>query len=182
MSMISERYRRRSDQFAARIAAVPPDRWDSPSPCEGWTALDVVRHVVDSQVRFLGLVGRDPGPLPDVADDPARAWAAARAGVQADLDDPVRAAAEYDGRFGRGTFAEAVDRFGNVDLVVHGWDLARATGQDDRLDPDDVRHLLDTTSWLGDAQRGPQTFGPALDVPPDADDQTRLLAHLGRRA
>jgi uncharacterized protein (TIGR03086 family) len=181
MSEIAERYRRLSELFAARIAAVPPDRWQDPSPCEGWTALDVVRHVVDSQGRFLSLVGRELGPVPDVAADPAAAWDAARAKVLADLDDPVRADAEYDGMFGRGTFAGAVDRFGNTDLVVHAWDLARATGQDARLDPDDVRRVLAATADLSDSMRARGAFGPAVEVPNDADEQTRMLAHLGRR-
>jgi uncharacterized protein (TIGR03086 family) len=178
---IAERYRRLADRFAERIAAVPPDRWQSPSPCDGWTALDVVRHVVESHSLFLALVNRETGPLPDVAEDPAGAWDAARAAVQADLDDPARAAAEYEGRFGRGTFAEAVDRFANTDLVVHGWDLARATGQDDRIDPEDVRRVLAATTSLDDSMRGPKTFGPPVDVPADADEQTRMLAFLGRR-
>jgi uncharacterized protein (TIGR03086 family) len=182
MSEIAERYRRRSDRFAARIAAVPPDRWQNPSPCEGWTALDVVRHVVDSQARFLALVGRETGPVPEVADDPAGAWDAVRSVVQADLEDPDRATAEYEGRFGRGTFEQAVDRFGTTDLVVHAWDLARATGQDDRIDPEDVRHVMAATAALDDSMRGPKTFRPPVEVPDNADEQTRMLAFLGRRS
>jgi uncharacterized protein (TIGR03086 family) len=180
MSDVADRYRRLSEAFAARIATVPADRWDSPSPCDGWTARDVVRHVVDSQARFLQLVGREIGPLPAVADDPAGAWAAARAAMQADLDDPDRAAAEFDGMFGRSTLAQAVDRFGCTDLVVHAWDLARATGQDERLDPEEVRRVLASMAGLEDSMRGPRTFGPPVDVPPDAGEQARMLAFLGR--
>jgi uncharacterized protein (TIGR03086 family) len=181
MNEIADRYHRLSAAFAARIAAVPPDRWGSPSPCEGWTALDVVKHVVESQQRFLQLVGRDAGPVPDPAADPAAAFDTVRAAVRADLADPARAGAEYEGRFGRGTFAQAIDRFGNTDLVVHAWDLARATGQDERLEPQDVRRVLAATAGLGDSMRGPTTFGPPVEVPDDADEQTRMLAFLGRR-
>ena len=49
MTETSQRYARLADAFAAKIAAVPDDRWACPSPCEGWTARDVVRHVIDSQ-------------------------------------------------------------------------------------------------------------------------------------
>lgn len=181
MSAIADRFRRLSDAFADRIASVPADRWESPSPCEGWTARDVVAHLVDLQRRFLGLVGRDVGTVPDVASDPAGAWDAARRVVLADLEDPERASAEYEGQFGRNTFEQAIERFVCVDLVVHSWDLARATGQDERLDPDDVRWVLAFAERLPDAVRGPQTFGPAVEVPPDADDQARMLALLGRR-
>ena len=182
MTEISERYRRLSDQFAARIAAVPDDRWTSQSPCAGWTALDVVRHVVDSQGMFLGFVDRKMGPLPHVAEDPGGAWDAARAAVQADLDDPGRARAEFDGYFGRRSFAQAIDNMINFDLIVHGWDLARATGQDERIEPEDVRHAIAAAHSFGDNLRRQGVCGPEVPVPPDADEQTRMLAFLGRRA
>jgi uncharacterized protein (TIGR03086 family) len=182
MSQISDRYRRLSDRFAARIAAVPEDRWANPSPCPEWNARDLVRHVVETQGMFLGLVGRKLGPVPDVDADPAAAWDAARAVVQADLDDPERAAAEFDGLMGRSSFEQAVDRFLNMDLVVHGWDLARATGQDERIDPEDIRHVMTVAPTLGDNLRGPHVCGPEVEVPSGADEQTRMLAFLGRRA
>lgn len=182
MSEISERYARLTDDFAAKVAAVPDDRWTAPSPCEGWTARDVVRHIVESQGMFLGFVGREPGELPSVDEDPAGAFQAARAAVQADLEDPQRAGATYEGPFGRMTFEEGVDRFLCFDLVVHGWDLARAAGLDERMDPDEARRVMEAAQGFGDAMRGPGAFGPALDPPPDADEQTRLLAFLGRRA
>lgn len=182
MSEISERYARLTDDFAAKMAAVPDDRWTAPSPCEGWTARDVVRHIVESQGMFLGFVGRQLGEIPSVDDDPAGAFEAARAVVQADLEDPQRAGATYEGAFGRMTFEDGVDRFLCFDLVVHGWDLARAAGLDERMDPDEVRRVMEAAQGFGDAMRGPGAFGPALDPPPDADEQTRLLAFLGRRA
>jgi uncharacterized protein (TIGR03083 family) len=58
MTEISQRYARLADAFTAKIAAVPDDRWACPSPCEGWTARDVVCHVIGSQEMFLGMVGR----------------------------------------------------------------------------------------------------------------------------
>src|SRR5436189_1031131 len=54
MSEISERYKRLGDAFADKIAAVPHDRWDSQTPCEEWTARDLVGHVVNTQGMFLG--------------------------------------------------------------------------------------------------------------------------------
>lgn len=182
MEDIAARYRRLSDDFAAVIAAVPPERWASPSPCEGWTARDVVGHVVETQDMFLGLVGRGLGDIPAVADDPAAAWDAARTVVLADLEDPVRARTEFDGFFGRTAFADAVDRFLNFDLVVHRWDLARAAGLDERLDPDDVRWAWEAVSGFGPHLRREGVCGAELTPPEGADAQTRLLAHLGRRA
>lgn len=182
MSEIADRYRRLSDAFAAKLAAVPPDRWASPSPCEGWTALEVVRHVVGSQGMFLGLVQREFGGIPSVDDDPAAAFDTARMVVQADLDDPAWAEEAFDGFFGRTTFEEAVDGFINFDLLVHGWDLARATGLDERIGAGDVAWLegrvaaLSGTLYSSGACRGP------LAPPAGSDAQTRMLASVGRQA
>ena len=182
MSETLERYGRLADAFAATVAAVPPGRWESPSPCEGWTARDVVRHLVEVHGRILGLVGRSLGDIPDVAEDPAAAFAAASAVVRADLADPVVASAAYEGAFGRNTFEGAVGQFICFDLVVHRWDLARAAGVDERMDPGEVSALLAQLPAFGDMLSRTGACAPALDPPPGADEQTRLLALLGRRA
>ncbi|WP_017600485.1 TIGR03086 family metal-binding protein [Nocardiopsis lucentensis] len=182
MSDIAKRYDRLSTAFAAAVAAVPEDGWAAPTPCPGWTARDLVRHVVDTQGMFLGLVGRELGDIPSVDDGPSAAWEAARTVVLRDLHDPERAAAEFDGLFGRSTFAEAVDRFLGFDLVVHRWDLCRATGQDERIAPEDASWARETAAAFGPNLRREGVCGPELTPPEDADEQTRLLAHLGRRA
>lgn len=167
--------------FAEKIAAVPADKWTSPSPCEQWTARDIVAHVVGTQGMFLGFVGQELGDIPSAEDDPAAAWDAARAKVQAQLDDPAGAKAEFDGFSGRSTFEAAVDKFLCSDLVVHGWDLARATGQSDEMRPDDVTRVHEYLAPMADMMRGPQAFGPEVDVPDEASPQDKLLAFLGRR-
>ncbi len=180
MSEISERYRRLSDAFAGKVAAVGDDQWSNPTPCADWTVRDLVAHVVGTQGLFLGFVGQDTGDIPSVDDDPLGAWNAARAVVQANLDDPERATAEFDGFLGRTNFETAVDKFGCIDLIVHGWDLARAAGLDERIDPDDVARVQRAADGYGEAMRSPQVFGPAVEPPEGADDQARMLAFLGR--
>ena len=181
MTEISDRYRRLAGAFAERIDAVPDDAWDAPTPCEDWTARELVAHVVQSQGMFRGLVGRET-PEVDAAADPAGAWRRVSGLVQADLDDPERAATTFEGVFGEQTFEAAVDRFLNTDLVVHGWDLARATAQDDTIDPDDLRRVDEVAHAFGDTLRSPGAFGPEVDPPPGAGEQARVLAFLGRRA
>jgi len=180
VSEISERYQRLGDAFAAKIAAVPADHWANPSPCEEWTARDIVSHVVQTQGMFLGFVGKELGHVPPVTDDPAAAWDAARAKVQAQLDDPDGAKAEFGGFTGRSTFEAAVDKFLCSDLVMHGWDLARATGQDDSMEPEDVTRVHEYLAPMADVMRGPQAFGPEVEVPADAPAQDKLLGFLGR--
>lgn len=181
MSEVSERYARLAGAFAEKVAAVPDDRWESPSPCEGWTARDIVRHVVETQAMFLGLVGRRLDGVPPVDDDPAAAWKAASAVVLADLEDSPRATAEFEGFAGTMTFEAAVNRFLCFDLAVHGWDVSRAAGLDERIEPDDVARIRRQAEEFGDMLRSPAAFGPEVEAPPDADEQAKLLAFLGRR-
>ena len=181
MSEISQRYGRLAGAFAAKLRVVPDDAWSRPTPCADWTVRELVRHVVTTQGMFLGFVGRVLGEIPSVDDDPVAAWDTASATVLRDLEDPERAAAEFDGFFGRSTFEAAVNRFLCFDLVVHGWDLAHAAGLDEHIDPNDVARVAEQARAFGDAMRGPQAFGPAIEPPAGADDQAQLLAFLGRR-
>ena len=118
---------------------------------------------------------------PSVDDDPLGAFTAARDAMQTALDDPATAAQEYDGMFGRTTFAKSVDGFLSADLVIHRWDLARATGQDETLPDDEVRRVHEMLEPDGreDARAG--AFGPKVEPPPGADAQTELLCFLGRQ-
>ena len=70
---------------------MPDDRWDAPSPCEGWCARDVVAHaagVIDAiaQMARTGEVAM-PG-TPDLGDDPVELWNVALCGVLEAPDDP----------------------------------------------------------------------------------------------
>jgi uncharacterized protein (TIGR03086 family) len=179
---VSERYRRLAGETTDTVRAVPSERWSSPSPCDGWTARDVVRHLVDTHGMFLGFVGGTLGDIPSVDDDPLGAWEAARDALQGALDDPARAEATFEGVTGRSTLQDAVGRFICFDQVVHRWDLARAAGIDVRIDADELDRLMQAAEGFGDAMRGPGAFGPAIEPPSGADQQTRVLAFLGRRA
>jgi uncharacterized protein (TIGR03086 family) len=181
MTEIADRYRRLSSAFTTKVEAIRDDQWDLPTPCEQWTVRDLVRHIVDTQAMFEGFVGRDLGEIPAFADDPKGAWAAARDKVRADLDDPALAQAEFDGLMGRSTFEKGVDGFLSFDQVVHGWDLARAIGQDERIEPAEVSRIAADVRGMGDTLRSSGACGPAIEPPPDADPQTRLLCELGRR-
>lgn len=182
MSTIEQRYSRLADAFAGKVAAVRDDQWSSPTSCEDWTVRDIVRHVTDSQGMFLGFVGDSVGDAPSVDDDPLGAFTAASAAVRARLGDPERAAQEFDGMFGHTSFEQSVDRFLCTDLVVHGWDVAAATGQDTEIDPQEVERVKAQVEEFGDAIRSPGAFGPAVEPAEGAGDQDRLLAYLGRRA
>ena len=180
MTTPADRYRNLAAAMTECIAGVPADGWEAQTPCEDWKARDVVRHLVDTSGTFLGFIGQDPPDGPSVDDDPLGAFTAARDSIQAALDDPATAQQEYDGMFGRTTFAESVDGFLSADLVIHRWDLARATGQDEKLPDDEVRRLEQMLTPMDEKMRGPGAFGPKVEPPPGADAQTELLCFLGR--
>lgn len=185
-SPIAERYRRVSGRFTEVVAAVPDDGWANQSPCAGWNARDVVRHNVEMSAFLLGLIDRTlPADAPSVDRDPLGAWLAARDTVQAGLDDPAVAGQVHQQHvhLGQGPWENAVNMVLANDLVIHTWDLARAVGRDERLDADEVRAFLTfLPQFPEEAIRQPEVFGPALQPPADADEQTRLLAFVGRKA
>lgn len=180
MSEISARYARLASAMTTRVEGVPEGAWENQSPCAEWTARDLVRHLVDTHTMFGGFVGLTMHAGPGVAEDPVGAWSSARDQMQAWLDDPVTAEQEFQGMGGPSTLGAAADRFLGFDLVVHGWDLARATGQDDTIEPAELPRLWEDTRALGDQIRSEGTCGPELPAPPGATDQDRLLAYLGR--
>ncbi|PWW23969.1 uncharacterized protein (TIGR03086 family) [Geodermatophilus normandii] len=118
------------EPLLAVVDAVPASGWDAATPCEDWTARGVVTHLVDTQREFLTGRGVDLGPAPDVAADPAAALRAHAGRVLAAVSDPAVADEPYDGFFGPTTVGETLAQFYVWDMVVHRWDLARATGQD----------------------------------------------------
>lgn len=182
MNETADRYRRLAQDMTRTIEGVPADRWSSPTPCQDWDARRLVTHLVETQAQFLGFVGISPDPGPPIEQDPVVAWATVRDALQAALDDPATATQEFDGYTGRTTLEQSVNRFLCLDLVVHRWDLARATGQDERLDPEDVAWAHDMARSFGDMLRMPGVCGPEVAVPGDADPQTKMLAYGGRRA
>jgi len=63
---------------------------------------------------------------------------------------------------------------------LHRWDLARATGQDETLDPDRCAEMFEGMEPMEEVLRQSGHYGPRIDVPEDADAQTKLLAFIGR--
>lgn len=182
MTPQSDRFRRIAADFTARVDAVPADRWDDPAPVEGWRARDVVGHLVEwFPGLFLDSWDIARPAFPSIEDDPAGAWVVLRDTFQAALDDPEIAGAEREIMPGPFTFADAVDQLGTSDILLHGWDLARATGGDERLDPEEVHALLVGMEPMDEILRQSGQFGPRVPVPEDADEQTRLIAFIGRQ-
>jgi uncharacterized protein (TIGR03086 family) len=180
MSEVAERYRKVAGAFTARAEGVAADGWDAPTPCSEWVVRDIVSHMVGVTSGFLGRAGVELAQGPSADADPLGAWTAASAGMQAALDDPAVAAKEFESPMGANTLEAFVGRFGVGDVLVHTWDLARATGQDERLDEDEIRRLYALLEANEEMIRQGTSFGPPVEVADDADEQTKLLAFTGR--
>ena len=178
----ADEHRRVAGQFTSTVEATPPDAWDRPAPPDGWVARDVVRHLVEWLPAFLeGSTGIALTSGPSVDADPAGAWQVHTEAVQALLDDPATMAREYDfPHIGRMQLGQAIAMIYIPDVFLHRWDLARATGQDETLDPQRCAEMLEGMLPLDDILRQSGEYGPRVAVSDDADAQTKLLAFIGR--
>ena len=187
MPDLVELFSRSTGRLTERIAGVDPAAWTAPTPCSDWDVRALVNHVTYEQLWAPHLVAgetvADVGDRYDgdvLGDDPATAWRDALAGsvsafAGADLDAIVHL-----------SFADLPCREYLIQMLtdaeIHGWDLARATGQDEALDPDVTEVVLASVVANEALIRASGVFGDEVEVPDDADDPTKLLALLGRRA
>ncbi|WP_182880695.1 TIGR03086 family metal-binding protein [Microbispora sp. H10949] len=179
----AERHRQIAGLFTDRVRGARS--WDAPSPVAGWAARDVVRHLTGWLPGFLASgAGVELPHGPSVDEDPVAAWQVHCDGVQAVLDDPETAHRELaNPHVGSLPLGAAIDRFYTADVFMHTWDLSRATGQDDRLDPGFCALLLagmEGMEGMEEVMRSSGQFGARVEVPGDADAQTRLLGFIGR--
>ncbi|MEL6982582.1 MAG: TIGR03086 family metal-binding protein [Actinomycetota bacterium] len=167
----------------AVVRRVPAERWDSPSPCDGWSARDVVAHQVGV---FRGLAetvrtGEMTLPAePEERDDPVGLWSAARDEVMASLDR--RGVLQQAGRFWFGEMT--VDELIAVvqwDPLTHAWDVATAAGIDAHLDPGLAQRSYETISSMRpNLVKRQLVSAEEVEVPADADPVSRYLGLVGR--
>ncbi|MDZ5662957.1 TIGR03086 family protein [Nocardioides sp. S-58] len=153
--------------------------WAAPAPVDGWTALDVVEHLVTWFPGFLAGGGVELPSGPPVADDPAAAWHHQAGAVQALVEE--RGEEEFSHpRAGTHPLGQAVDRFYTADVFMHSWDLARATDQEPRLDQDVAGQMLEGMRPIEALLRDSGQYGPAVPVPDDAAPVEQLMGFVGR--
>lgn len=178
---VAHRYSVIAEGMTRRIDACA--NWSASTPCPDWTVIDIVRHVVDVHRGALSLLDdREPVPAPTDAAEVVEAWLGASVAMRSTLEDEARATRIVSPRFGDMPFEDLASRMVCSDTLVHTWDIARATGQDERLDAGAVDYAWMWMQDAGDNLRASGSFGPALPPPPHADTQTLLLCFLGRAA
>ena len=172
-----ERHRRTAEGFSSLVGGVAD--WSAPAPVAGWTARDVVGHLVEWFPGFLAASGVELAPGPPVADDPVAAWQHQAGAVQVLVEE--RGDDELTHPYaGTHRLADAVDRFYTADVFMHSWDLARASGQHVELDGGWAGTLLEGMRPIEDVLRSSGQYGPAVPVPADAPVVDRLVGFIGR--
>jgi uncharacterized protein (TIGR03086 family) len=176
----ARRHRLINDDFTRLVHGTQD--WSAATPVSEWAARDVVAHLVEWLPGFMA--GGCDVRLPDVpppTEQPVAAWVLHRHAVQDVLDDRDLAATAFTNpHIGSMPLGQAIDRFYTSDVFLHTWDLARATGQDETLDPEMCAEMLAGMEPMEELIRRSGQYGPAVAVPADADVQTRLIGFIGR--
>ncbi len=170
-------------------ARVRDDQYDAPTPCPDYRVRHLLGHLVGLSAAFRDAARKDFGPttstdpgsvVPDIAGD----WRTALPKHLHELAEAWREPGAWDGMTQAGGFTFPAADAGLValnELVIHGWDVARATGQDypvDRASLEACHAMLAPTANAGPEERGP--FGPVVAVPADAPLLDRVIGLSGR--
>lgn len=179
----------RTEQLSRALAAVGTivsgirdDQWNEPTPCPQWSVRDVVNHVIGMNLVFTALLSDAPPPergIERAGTDPVGAYRSSASDVLAAFERPGVLEQSFPGPLGTATGADRL-QIRLYDLLAHGWDIARATGQPVNL-PDDVAESALAFARVQVASL-PRTgrFDPAREVADDALAIDRLAAFLGR--
>ena len=166
MDELVERHRRACAEFARVAHRVPPSRWSVPTPCPQWSARDLVEHVIGFHEVLILRPLEHPARRP--RDGAAKRWDATVAAL-------FDALATAEGR----ELAEPLLAALSADVLVHAWDLARATGAWSDLDPELCGEIYEIARGY-ELNRDGVTFAAPFAAGADADPATRLSAWYGR--
>jgi uncharacterized protein (TIGR03086 family) len=173
------------DLFAARVQAVPPDAWSAPTPCTDWSVRDLVNHVAGEELWTVPLLeGRTIEQVGDRYDGdvlgatPTHAVESAAMAAVAAFDETGALERTVHLSFGDTPASEYAMQL-IADHLVHGWDLAAATGADTRLDDEAVAAVSD---WFAEREQLYRGAGAVSGRPPvrAASPQDELLVAFGR--
>jgi len=186
MTDIAQLHRRALDETQGVVAGVADDQMSNTTPCEGWDVRALMNHLVSGNLWAAelgaGATIDEVGTRLDgdvLGDDALGAYEASAKLASAIFEAPgalERPCAVSYGPVPGSVYAG--HRF--IDVLVHGWDLATATGQDTTLDPELVEAAYELLLAEADLVRASGMFGDDLAVPDDANPQTRMLAFIGR--
>lgn len=177
--------RRAADSTERVLRHLGPDDLDRPSPCPEMTVAQVTAHLIGG-IRGFAEVGRggelrfDANLDPDLVREPAAVtFRAATEEMLVAFTPPGRIDATYTMPWGPSTGTQLLG-FELIELVVHGWDVARGLGTMLTVD-DEVAGAASAGArmWVDESVRVPGMFGPEVHIS-DGSPLDQLVAFLGR--
>lgn len=166
-------------ELAAVVGSIRPDQLDNPTPCAAFTVRGVLEHMVVGATMFTAAFEGTAPAEPDTTDVLA-AFGPALAGLLDAMRAPGALGRTIQAPFGA-VSGEDFARFVALDGLVHGWDLATATGQPYAPPDALVAEAEAFARGAVDPLRDGDTFAPAVAAPPGAAPIERLAAYTGRR-
>jgi uncharacterized protein (TIGR03086 family) len=174
------------EQARPVIAATPKSDYGRPTPCAGWTVQDVINHMIGALTMFRdvavdgvadpALFGRDL-----IAGDAAASFDQTAEEALSAWSEPGKIDGTAKLPFGEfpATFALQLPA---MDMVVHSWDVAKATGRPVEWNAELVHDTLAfSEATFTSAEFRGDSFAPPVTPPPNADELTRLVCFLGRQ-
>ena len=181
VSTNSDKYRKAIAGFSTVVGSVQD--WSAASPCQGWTARDVVGHVIGGVQVISGVqTGKAPqrgDPAANAGEDAAGAFTRERDLAFGALTED-NLAKKVQGPMGEMPLDQMIGMFLTPDVLIHTWDLGRAAGVAVELDPQLVEETYNALLPIDAMVRSPGVFGPKVEPPADADAQTKLICFVGR--
>ncbi len=174
MGDVLSKYRRASDWTATKIAGALDDL-DAQTPCDDWDVRTLLNHMLQTQRYFAG-AARGENVAPPSSEPPAILSDDPRVDFKQAQTDVLEA-------FGRpGVIEQTGPTLGIAfsDQLLHGWDLAHATHQDETMPEDLARDAYETIHGRFTEEQRTGVFKPEILVAKDASPQQKLLAYTGR--
>jgi uncharacterized protein (TIGR03086 family) len=162
------------------IRDITPDRLDAPTPCAGWSVRDLIQHMLFYGPMLQAAARKEQAAPGQWSDD----W---QAGLEDQIDRLVTAwesPAAWQGTTSLGSPdpmpAHMIGGMVLGEVVVHGWDLARATGAQPSWDEDLLAFVHEEVAKTASLGREMDVYGPEVPVAADAPALHRMLALTGR--
>jgi uncharacterized protein (TIGR03086 family) len=178
-------YARTVESWAERVNAVRPEQWDWPTPCHDWNVRELVNHVAGEDLWTVPLMhGSTIAEVGDkfdgdvVGDDPISSSLTAAMEATRVVAEVLPSGGTVHLSYGEEQMGEYVHQLA-ADHLIHGWDLAAATGGDTRLDP---ALVAEVATWFAPREELYRQAGVVgARTSSRGDPQGALLAGFGRQ-
>ena len=168
-------YETATSQARNVIQGVRPEQMKQSTPCSEWDVEALINHLVGAQTGIAGMVS---GSQVAAGSTPLETLDAAVSAMVAAGKAPGGLEKKVQGRQGEVPAGQMLN-IGTMDVAIHTWDLAKATGQDTTLDSRVVEHIFQTVEGM--VQRGPSpAFAAPTETPANASRQDKMIALTGR--